>query len=92
MRGSRKKMVRVEMTAETLGRLLAAGQVCAADLRCLDCESKKCIWRLCLMNCMNGRGKRHFSTSPGNDCIAGRVSIPDTVAQRLSGLEPRSTC
>jgi hypothetical protein len=33
----------------------------------------------------------NFSTSPGNDCFVGRVSIPDTVAQRLSGLESRPT-
>lgn len=48
-----EKWVRVEVAPETLHRLLAAGQLCAADLRCLDCESKQCIWRLCLMNCVN---------------------------------------
>jgi hypothetical protein len=46
-----EQLVRVEVEAETLNRLLAAGQVCAADFRCLDCESKRCIWRLCLINC-----------------------------------------
>ncbi|RZB33401.1 MAG: hypothetical protein SRB2_04040 [Desulfobacteraceae bacterium Eth-SRB2] len=46
-----KQWVRVEVDAKTLNRLLAAEQVCAADFRCLDCESKRCIWRLCLLNC-----------------------------------------
>jgi hypothetical protein len=46
-----EQLVRVEVDAETLNRLLAAGQVCAADFRCLDCESKRCIWRLCLISC-----------------------------------------
>lgn len=58
MAASGEKMVRVELSADILNRLLASGQVCAADLRCLDCESKKCIWRLCLVNCTDGREQR----------------------------------
>jgi len=46
-------MMRVEVTEEMLTRLLAAGQVCAADFRCLDCTSKQCLWRLCLESCTN---------------------------------------
>jgi hypothetical protein len=48
-----EQWVRVQVDAKTLNRLLAAGQVCAADFRCLDCKSKQCIWRLCLLNCAN---------------------------------------
>jgi hypothetical protein len=47
--------LRVEIAEETLARLLANGQVCAADLRCLDCRSKKCLWLLCLKSC-SGQG------------------------------------
>ena len=46
-----RKRVRVEVTEETLNRLLTRGQVCAADFRCLDCKSKKCLWQLCLKSC-----------------------------------------
>lgn len=46
-----EQRVRVEVDTKILNRLLAAGQVCAADFRCLDCKSKQCIWRLCLLNC-----------------------------------------
>ena len=35
--------------------------------------------------------KGNFSISPGNNRIVGRVSIPDILAQRLSGLESRPT-
>jgi hypothetical protein len=45
------KTVRLEMSEDMLRRLLTAGQVCAADFRCLDCESKDCLWRLCLESC-----------------------------------------
>lgn len=51
MAGSLEKRVRLEMSEKTLKSLLTAGQVCAADFRCLDGESKQCLWRLCLETC-----------------------------------------
>jgi hypothetical protein len=47
--------IRIEVSAATLGRLLAEGHLCAADLRCLDGASKRCVWRLCLTSCVRGR-------------------------------------
>ncbi len=52
MANANGKKVRVEVAEETLCRLLRAGQLCAAELRCLDCESKQCLWRLCLESCL----------------------------------------
>ena len=46
-----KGCLRLELSAETLLRLLASEELCAADLRCLDCETKHCLWRLLLMSC-----------------------------------------
>ena len=46
-----KKRLRLEIKEEMILRLLKAGHVCAADLYCLDCESKQCIWRLCIGSC-----------------------------------------
>lgn len=43
--------LRLEVSAQTMLRLLANGQLRAADFRCLDCESKQCVWRLLLMSC-----------------------------------------
>lgn len=51
MTTNEKMRVRVEVTEETLMRLLTAGQVCAAELHCLDCKSKQCLWRICLESC-----------------------------------------
>jgi hypothetical protein len=51
MADSSAKRLRLEMSEEMLSRLLTIGQVCAADFRCLDCESKQCLWRLCLESC-----------------------------------------
>lgn len=43
--------LRVEISEETLYRLLREGQVCAADFRCLDCRTKQCLRLLCLKSC-----------------------------------------
>lgn len=42
--------LRLELSAAALLRLLIRRQLCAADFRCLDCESKHCVWRLLLMS------------------------------------------
>lgn len=48
--------LRVEIDAATLLRLLQRQLLCAAELRCLDCESKHCLWRLCLTACLECDG------------------------------------
>ena len=53
MAAAGKRKMRVEVTEETLNRLLSAGQACAAEFRCLDCKSKECLWHLCLISCTN---------------------------------------
>ena len=42
--------LRLELPAATLFRLLADGHLCAADFRCLDCDSKDCVWRLLMLS------------------------------------------
>jgi len=34
-----------------VARLMTDGHLCAADVRCLDAESKRCLHRLCLEAC-----------------------------------------
>jgi hypothetical protein len=45
------RLVRVEIDAATLLQLLKGRRLCAADMRCLDCESKRCLLRLLLRAC-----------------------------------------
>ena len=40
--------LKLEISADTLLRLMASGQLCATDIRCLDCASKTCVWKLLL--------------------------------------------
>jgi hypothetical protein len=45
------RQVRVEIDAKTLLKLLKGRRLCATDMRCLDCESKRCLMRLLLRAC-----------------------------------------
>lgn len=44
-------MVQLEIEAGKLEALISSGDLCVADLRCLNSESKTCVWRLCLASC-----------------------------------------
>ena len=57
--------LRLEIGAQTLLRLIASGQLCASDFRCLDCESKHCVWRLLLMSC---KETLHIDSGCGGRC------------------------
>ena len=48
---SQSDHLRLELSAAVVLRLLENRQLCAAELHCLDCESKKCLWRLLLASC-----------------------------------------
>lgn len=43
--------VRLAVPLDVLERLIGSGAVCAAEIRCLDTESKDAVQRLCLERC-----------------------------------------
>lgn len=45
----------LEISIEKVNELLQNKQICAADIRCLDSGSKKCLMDLCLQNCLTGK-------------------------------------
>ena len=51
MMSENQNTVQIEIGIEKLESLFSKGQLCASDFRCLNCESKKCIWNLCLTSC-----------------------------------------
>jgi hypothetical protein len=51
MRDKKMEPIRLEINAEKLRYLLNSGALCAADFRCLDCQSKQCVWKICLTDC-----------------------------------------
>ncbi len=45
-------MLRFEISSDKLNELLLKRQICAADIRCLDANSKQCLKMLCLKTCL----------------------------------------
>lgn len=50
----RLRSIRLEVSTEKINHLLKHKQICAADIRCLDSNSKQCLANLCLQNCLLG--------------------------------------
>jgi hypothetical protein len=46
-----RRLLQVEVDSTTLLQLLKGRRLCASDIRCLDCESKRCLMRLLLRAC-----------------------------------------
>ncbi len=44
--------IRFEISSEKMNELLLQRQICAADIRCLDTNSKQCLKKLCLKTCL----------------------------------------
>ncbi len=45
-------ILRFEISTEKMNELLERHQICAADIRCLDANSKQCLKELCLKSCL----------------------------------------
>jgi hypothetical protein len=48
------RTINVAISEAKLAELMLAGHLCAAELQCLDRQSKQALWQLCLWSC----GKR----------------------------------
>jgi hypothetical protein len=46
-----RRLLQVEIDSTTLLQLLKGRRLYASDIRCLDCESKRCLMRLLLRAC-----------------------------------------
>lgn len=46
------EVLRFEISSEKMNSLFLNHQVCAADIRCLDANSKQCLKKLCLKTCL----------------------------------------
>ncbi|MCL2919341.1 hypothetical protein [Shewanella litorisediminis] len=62
------KLVNIGIPVSVLAKLIYEGQVCAADIQCLDADSKQQLWQLCLWACKQRVGcskKAVLSTKNG---------------------------
>ncbi len=59
MNGGNQNTVQIEIGVEKLESLFNKGEVCAYDIRCLNCETKKCVRDLCLRTCVRSMQCNH---------------------------------
>ncbi|MFQ6372646.1 hypothetical protein [Shewanella sp. YIC-542] len=45
------KSLNIAISEQKLAELILAGHLCAADVQCLDRDSKQALWQLCLWCC-----------------------------------------
>ncbi|MDH0448730.1 MULTISPECIES: hypothetical protein [Shewanella] len=43
--------INLSISEEKLAQLIREGKLCAADFSCLDSQSKRKVWQLCLICC-----------------------------------------
>jgi hypothetical protein len=79
MKTEKEKWLCVEISADTMRRLLMENQLCAAELNCLDCKSKDCLLRLCLECCTPKKCWHQEARSP-------QGLFPDT---KTVGMPPK---
>ncbi len=48
-----QEMLRFEISSKKMDDLFLNHQICAADIRCLDENSKRCLKKLCLKTCLH---------------------------------------
>lgn len=53
-------MAQIEIGLNKLERLFNEGHLCAAEIRCLNAQSKKKVWGLCLSSCAKSLHCDHF--------------------------------
>lgn len=47
-------VVQLEISIDKLESLFSKGELCATEIRCLNGESKRYLWKLCLSACFGG--------------------------------------
>jgi hypothetical protein len=67
-------VVQLEIGLDKLEALFNTGALCAADLRCLNCASKECIWNLCLSVCAR-RMQCKIASSKLHECCKQHADI-----------------
>ena len=63
-------LVQIEVSLDKLEELFSKGELCAADLHCLNSKSKERIWNICLTSCANKMGCKLNSRSISKSCLS----------------------
>ncbi|MGS0693360.1 hypothetical protein [Shewanella sp. 0m-4] len=45
------RQLNISISEDKIAKLIQQGVLCAADFKCLDSDTKKAVWQLCLWSC-----------------------------------------
>ncbi|ABZ76754.1 hypothetical protein Shal_2195 [Shewanella halifaxensis HAW-EB4] len=45
------RQLNIRIPEDKIAELIQQGVLCAADFKCLDAQTKKAVWQLCLWSC-----------------------------------------
>lgn len=80
-------LVQLEISVQKLEALFDKGELCAADIHCLNCQSKTCIWNLCLNSCAK---RMHCDKALYKECIPCGQSLQNSKNSQalIVGVKP----
>ncbi|MDO6618281.1 MULTISPECIES: hypothetical protein [unclassified Shewanella] len=56
----------ISISIDKLAKLIQSGQLCVADFRSLDTQTKQQLWQLCLLSCKERIHCQHPADNPNN--------------------------
>jgi hypothetical protein len=72
----RQDQVQLEISLGRLEALFNKGVLCAADVHCLNCASKTCIWNLCLSVCAKRMQCGRINPGLYTNCKQHKENLP----------------
>ena len=69
------ELIQIEISLEKVEALFSIGELCAADIHCLNCRSKKCIWNICLRSCARKMNCSRIKDSGNESCLPALHSL-----------------
>ncbi|GGP75486.1 hypothetical protein [Shewanella ulleungensis] len=79
--------VNVAIDSNKVAQLIKAGHLCAADLQCLDRQSKQTLWQLCLWSCQKRIGCQKSQCHQHCQLSMGSGSTEKTIYDKNINLQ-----
>lgn len=81
--------IQITLPLTTLARMLDTQQLCPADFRCLNDQSKQCVKRLCLLHCARGMNADIGPHSPDEPDQVQKLHQKENFIDKVRPLQQR---
>jgi len=92
MHMDKQNHVRLTLEISVLQRLLDSGALCANEFSCLDCDSKHCVWKLCLMNCAKHMSCSNHAHNNYEHCNNSQIPASITLTTKTLNQQETVSC